>query len=192
MTIKVNIMPREKAKWWHFDPLTVVLALTLVLGNLGMVGYGRLLTQRVVDSKERLTGLEAKIRQQEEQLPVLNQREERISKLERQIQAIKSLKDDPLRYAHLLTQVALVLPASVWLERLSIEPARETVALNGTVSDPLPMGTLATLVVALRQSGYFDHTELKTAVRKDHVFTFQLEAHYKPEVAARRTPGKEL
>ncbi|GMU55664.1 MAG: hypothetical protein AMXMBFR33_48100 [Candidatus Xenobia bacterium] len=192
MTVKVNIMPREKAKWWHFEPLTMVLALTLVLGNLAMVGYGRLLTQRVVDSRERLTGLEAQIRQQEEQLPVLNQREERISKLERQIHAIKSLKDDPLRYAHLLTQVALVLPASVWLERLSIEPARETVALNGTVSDPLPMGTLATLVVALRQSGYFDHTELKTAVRQDHVFTFQLEAHYKPEVAARRTPGKEL
>ena len=30
----------------------------------------------------------------------------------------------------------------------------------------------------LRASGVFDHTDLKTAVRKDHMFTFQLEAHY--------------
>jgi hypothetical protein len=31
----------------------------------------------------------------------------------------------------------------------------------------------------------FDHTDLKTAVRKDHVFTFSLEAHYRPDAAAK-------
>lgn len=190
MTIQVNILPREKARWWHFDPLTVVLTLVLVVGNLAMLGYGRTLSLRVVDEREQLTRLEAESRSLEQQLPVLTQREERIRKLESQIQAIKSLKDDPLRYAHLLTQVALVLPAGVWLERLSIEPSRETVALSGTVADPLPMGTLARLVEDLRKSGYFDRTELKTATRKDQAFSFQLEAHYKPDVAARRSPGK--
>jgi Tfp pilus assembly protein PilN len=185
MTIKVNILPKEKERPWSVDPLTIVLFLALLAGNLAMVAYGKVLSGRVVDSRTEVSRLEGEARKQEEMLPVLTQREERIHKLETQIVSIKSLKDDPLRYSHLLSMVAQALPESIWLENLAIEPGNQTVSLSGSVAGPLPMGTLATLVQTLRKSQVFDHTELKTAVRQDHVFTFQLEAHYRPDAAVK-------
>lgn len=185
MTIKVNIMPREKEPAFRLDPLTFVLFVTLLAGNLAMLAYGRVLSGQVAGTRSELAGVQAESRQLEEQLPVLAQREERVRKLEVQLQSIRDLRIDPVRYSHLLTLVARALPDSVWLENLAVDPARELVTVKGTVADPLPMGTLARLVANLRKGGVFDHTELKTAVRKDRVFTFELEAHYKPQAAAK-------
>ncbi len=177
MTIKVDLLPQERERF-RIDPLLMVLFLALIFGNLGMVAYGRVLSGRVTDSRGVLARTEGEARELEEKLPVLTQREERVRKLQTQIQTIKSLKDDPVRYANLLTLVADALPETIWLESLAIDPGKQTVALSGSIADPLPMGTLAGLVQKLRASGVFDHTDLKTAVRKDHMFTFQLEAHY--------------
>lgn len=185
VTIKVNILPKEKERPWALDPLTVVLLLALIVGNLGMAAYGKVLSGRVADSAKELARLEGQAHELEEQLPVLAEREQRVRKLETQIASLKSLKDDPVRYAHLLTLVASALPESIWLESLSIEPGKETVSLSGSVAGPLPMGTMARLVQSLRGTRVFDHTDLKTAVRKDHVFTFQLNAHYRPDAAAK-------
>lgn len=185
MTIKVNILPREKEPAFRLDPLTFVLLVALLAGNLAMIAYARVLSRQVTGTRTELTGVEAQSRRLEEQLPVLAQREERVRKLEVQLQSIRDLRIDPVRYSHLLTLIARALPDSVWLESLAVDPSHELVTVRGTVADPLPMGTLARLVAELRRGGVFDHTELKTAVRKDRVFTFELEAHYKPQAAAK-------
>lgn len=184
MTIKVNIMPREK-KRPGLDPVTIVLFLALTAGSLGMLAYARMLSVRIAEARGELGRVEGEAQKLEEQLPGLAQREERIRKLESQIASIKSLKDDPLRYSRLLVMVAEALPETIWLESLAIEPGRETVSITGTVAGPLPMGTLAGLVRALRDTRVFDRTDLKTATRKDKTFSFQLEAHYKPDAAAK-------
>ncbi|MEW6280792.1 MAG: PilN domain-containing protein [Candidatus Eremiobacterota bacterium] len=184
MTIKINLY-NERPRRWMPDALTVLLLVVVLLGNAGMLAYGQVLRGRVESTRADNEKVTAEIKSLESQLPVLAEREERVRKLTQQLNAIRSLAHDALRYANLLTCLAGALPDDVWLDNLSIDPRRTSVQLRGQVLGPLPLKTLAGLVESLRATGVYRDVEIQSATRsKDDLFTFDLQARYDPQKAA--------
>lgn len=182
MTIKipdVNLRQRDPSRWWIPDTLTVALVVLVLLGNAGMVAYGQVLRAHVRERQAQVARTEGEIRTLEQQLPVLAEREERVRKLRQQLEAIRKLSQNTLRYANLLVEIAGALPEGVWLDSLTLDPAR--LRMKGKVVAPLPLRTLSELVNQLRATRLFQRVEIQSASRSSEPgFSFELEAGYAP------------
>jgi Tfp pilus assembly protein PilN len=196
MTIKVDLLPTEK-KRFGLDPLVIVLFLVVVLATVGLFFYGQKLTRDIQAKRDQIAQVEAQIKEIEAQLPVLEERQMRIKKLEEQIQIIKTLQYDPLRYANLLTQVTMTLPDNVYLESLAIEPGRTAVTMSGKAAEAggnLPLGTISNLMKNMNDTEYFRDASLSSASRTSIEggytgFSFQIEVRYDPQAAATKAPS---
>lgn len=196
MTIKVDLLPTER-KGFGIDPMMIVLLLVIIGVSVCFAFYSQKLDGDIEDLKGQIAEVEKEIKQIEASLPVLEERRARIRKLKEQIEMIKSLVHDPLRYANLLQEVAVLLPPNVWLTSLSIEPGSQSLQLNGTaaeVAGRLPLATVAQLMRNLNDSRYFKDASLsstsETSVDPGDLrgFTFQLQVRYDPQAAATLAP----
>ena len=194
MTIKVDLLPTER-KGFGIDPMMIVLLIVIIGATVCMMSYSQKLQGDIDKKNQEIAEVEKQIKQYEAQLPVLQERRARIRKLEEQIRMIQSLVHDPLRYANLLQEVAVLLPPNVWLENLSIEPGNQSVTFNGTAAEVegrLPLATVAQLMKNLNESRYFRDASLSSTSEKmtDDVrgFSFALTVRYDPEAAATLPP----
>ncbi len=194
MTIKVDLLPTER-KGFGIDPMMIVLLIVIIGASVCFMFYSQKLQGDIDDINTQIADVEKQIKQYEAQLPVLQERRARIRKLEEQIRMIQSLVHDPLRYANLLQECAVLLPPNVWLGSLAIEPGKQSVALNGTAAEVegrLPLATVAQLMKNLNESRYFRDASLtstaETQLEGVRGFTFTLTVRYDPEAAATLPP----
>lgn len=194
MTIKVDLLPTEK-KGFRIDPMVIILLLLIIAANVGFAFYGQQLTAKIETKQTEVKKVQDEKKQIEASLPVIEERRARIRKLQEQIEVIKSLVHDPVRYANLLQEVAYVLPPNVWLSNLSIEPGSNSVQMAGNAAEVqgrLPLATVAQLMKNLNESKYFSDASLAStneANAEGHSgFSFQLTVHYDPQAAAQLPP----
>ena len=196
MTIKVDLLPTEK-KGFGIDPMVIVMLICIIVATIGFMFYSQKLDGQIANLKTEIETVDKEIKTLEAQLPVLQERRARIAKLREQIEMIKSLVNDPLRYANLLQEVAVLLPPNVWLENLSIDPGKQSVQFDGTaaeVAGRLPLATVAQLMKNLNESRYFNESQLKStqevAIKETDArgFTFALTVGYDAKAAAELPP----
>lgn len=196
MTIKVDLLPTER-KGFGIDPMMILLLIVIIGFSVLFMFYSQKLDGQISDIKAEIESVDKQIKQYEAQLPVLQERRARISKLREQIEMIKSLVHDPLRYANLLQEVAVLLPPNVWLDTLSIEPGSQSVKMAGTaaeVAGRLPLATVAQLMKNLNESRYFRDASLSSTSEKGVEgteltgFSFQMQVRYDPKAAAELAP----
>lgn len=192
MTIKVDLLPTER-KRFTFDPMMGFLLVIIILCTVGFVLYGSKLQSDIDTEKKTVAEIEDQIKQIEQNLPVIEDLKAQIAKLEEEIRVIESLVYDPVRYGNLLTEVGRVLPENVWLSTLAIEPGTQSVTMNGTAAQMggrQPLATIAALMGNIDQSPFFADASLsstsQTTIAPSNLvgFTFQIETHYNPDVAA--------
>lgn len=191
MTIKVDLLPTEK-KRFGLDPLVIVLFLFVVLATVAMFMWSKKLENEISLKRNAIAEVEKQIKDLEAQLPVLEERQNRIRKLKEQIQIIKTLVYDPVRYANLLTQITLALPDNVYLESLTIDPSKTQVSMNGKAAEvggTLPLATISQLMKNLNDTEYFRGASLGSATREKATnevpaFTFTIDVSYDPQAAA--------
>jgi len=192
MTIKVDLLPTER-KRFTFDPMMGFLLVIIILCTVGFVLYGSKLQNDIEAEKKVVADIEEQIKQIEQNLPVIEDLKAQIAKLEDEIKVIESLVYDPVRYGNLLTEVGRVLPTNVWLSTLAIEPGTQSITMNGTAAQmegKQPLATIASLMQGIDESPYFTDASLsstsQTMIAPSNLlgFTFQIETHYNPDVAA--------
>lgn len=196
MTIKVDLLPTEK-KGFGIDPMVIVMLICIIVATIGFMFYSQKLDGQIADLKVEIETVEKEIKTLEAQLPVLQERRARINKLREQIEMIKSLVNDPLRYANLLQEIAVLLPPNVWLDTLSIDPGKQSVSISGVaaeVAGRLPLATVAQLMKNLNESNYFNEASLastsETTITDTEAtgFSFQLSVGYNAKAAAEQPP----
>ncbi len=190
MTIKVDLLPTEK-KRFGLDPLVIVLFLFVVLATVAMFMWSKNLENQISQKRNEIAEVEKQIKDLEAQLPVLEERQNRIRKLKEQIQIIKTLVYDPVRYANLLTQITMALPDNVFLESLTIDPSKTQVNMTGKAAEvggTLPLATISLLMKNLNDTEYFRGASLSSATREKSgdipAFAFTIDVAYDPQAAA--------
>ena len=191
MTIKVDLLPTEK-RGFQIDPLVIVLVVFVVATSGAFYYYGQTLEQQIKKIDDDRVVVEGEIKQCETAKKAIEKEREKLAKLERQFQLVKSLMHDPLKYANLMSEVGALLPDTVYIDNLNIEPGANNISFNGTATGALPLSIIAATMKNLNESAYFDGTTLQTASRKGEgqdVFTFGLSVHFDPLAATDKPPG---
>jgi Tfp pilus assembly protein PilN len=196
MTIKVDLLPTEK-KSFGIDPAMIVMFLLIIGAAAGMLLYSQSLKSKIEAEEARIEEINQEIKQIETKLPRVEEMKNRIVSLKREIKMIKSLVHDPLRYANLLQEVAILLPENVFLSSLSIDPRSRQVKISGSaaeVAGRLPLATIAQLMRNFNDSAYFRSSTLSGATEGSippndtRAFTFNLDINYDEEKAATEPP----
>ncbi|MBX3168007.1 MAG: PilN domain-containing protein [Candidatus Eremiobacteraeota bacterium] len=191
MTIKVDLLPTEK-RGFQIDPLVIVLFVFVVATSGAFYYYGQTLEQQIKKIDEQRVGVEAEIKQCETAKKAIEKEREKLAKLEQQFQLVKSLMHDPLKYANLMSEVGSLLPDSVYIDNLNIDPGPNTISFSGTAAGALPLSIVAATMKNFNESAYFDGTVLQSCSRKgntEDVFTFSMTIHFDPNAATDKPPG---
>jgi len=196
MTIKVDLLPTEK-KSFGIDPAMIVMFLLIIGAAALMLLYSQRLNTAIENEEARIEQINQEIKQIETKLPRVEEMKNRIQSLKREIKMIKSLVHDPLRYANLLQEVAILLPENVFLDNLSIDPRARQVSISGSaaeVAGRLPLATIAQLMRNFNDSAYFRSSTLSSTSETTiepgdtRAFTFSLTISYDEEKAATEPP----
>ncbi len=196
MTIKVDLLPTEK-KQFGIDPAMILMFMLIIGSAVAMLLYSNSLTSKIEGQKEEIEAINQEIKQIETQLPLIEETKNRIASLKREIKMIKSLVHDPLRYANLLQEVAILLPDNVWLDDLSIDPRSNKVSFAGSAAEVpgerKPLATIADMMRNFNDSEYFTNSTLASTSEtgkpgEESVFSFSLSISYDPEKAATTPP----
>lgn len=190
MTIKVDLLPTEK-RGFQIDPLVIVLFVFVVATSGAFYYYGQTLEQQIKKIDEQRVGVEAEIKQCETAKKAIEKEREKLAKLEQQFQLVKSLMHDPLKYANLMSEVGSLLPDSVFIDNLNIDPGPNNISFSGTASGALPLSIVAATMKNFNESAYFDGTVLQSCSRKNNedTFTFSMTIHFDPNAATDKPPG---
>lgn len=193
MTIKVDLLPTEK-RGFQIDPLVIVLFVFVVATSGAFYYYGQTLEQQIKKIDEERVGVEAEIKQCETAKKAIEKEREKLAKLEQQFQLVKSLMHDPLKYANLMSEVGSLLPDSVYIDNLNIDPGPNNISFSGTAAGALPLSIVAATMKNFNESAYFDGTVLQSCSRKTEgqdVFTFSMQIHFDPTAATDKPPGSK-
>lgn len=191
MTIKVDLLPTEK-RGFQIDPLVIVLFVFVVATSGAFYYYGQTLEQQIKKIDEERVQVEAKIKECETAKKAIEKEREKLAKLEQQFQLVKSLMHDPLKYANLMSEVGSLLPDTVFIDNLAIEPGASTVTFSGTAEGALPLSIVAATMKNFNESAYFDGAQLQNCTRKGEgqdIFTFGLTMHFDGLAATDKPPG---
>ncbi len=191
MTIKVDLLPTEK-RGFQIDPLVIVLFVFVVATSGAFYYYGQTLEQQIKRIDDERVQVEGEIKQCETAKKAIEKEREKLAKLDQQFQLVKSLMHDPLKYANLMSEVGALLPDTVYVDNLNIEPGGNMITFSGTASGALPLSIIAATMKNINESAYFDGTVLQNATRKTEgadVFTFGMTIHFDALAATEKPPG---
>lgn len=193
MTIKVDLLPTEK-RGFQIDPLVIVLVVFVLATSGAFYYYGQTLEQQIKKLEEERVGVEQKIKECETAKKAIEKERERLAKLEQQFQLVKNLMHDPLKYANLLSEVGALLPDTVFIDSLNIEPGSSSVTFSGTAQGVLPLSVIAATMKNINESAYFDGATLQNASRTGAEgavpsFSFGLNIHFDATAATEKPPG---
>jgi len=196
MTIKVDLLPTER-KRIGFDPIMGILLLVVLVFAVGFWVYGTKLQNDIESRKGEIVQYESKIKEMESKLPLIEELRTKNTALQNQIDTVKSLVYDPIRYANLLREIPQIMPDNIWISSLTIEPGTHTVNFSGVsvnYKGNRPLSSVATLMTNLQKSKYFLDATLASANRTEVSgatgYSFAIETHYDPDVAAGLKTGK--
>lgn len=190
--IKVDLLDRPGRRM-GFDPIIFFLVLVIVVFVIGFYIFGTTLDKKISEKKKEIAEVDEKIRDLEEKIPKIKELEEVNKDLEAQINTIKQLVYDPIRYANLLDELALIMPNNIFIKNLKIDPATASMqfaAISVKVdSSTKTLEKISELMTNLQKSRYFKDATLQSTKRTDYqereAFDFAIRAEYDPESSAR-------
>jgi Tfp pilus assembly protein PilN len=191
MTIKVDLLDRPGRRM-GFDPIIFFLVLVVIIFVIGFYVFGNTLEKKINERKKEIAEIDERIRDLEEKIPKIKELEDINKDLEAQINTIKQLVYDPIRYANLLDELALIMPKNIFILTLTIEPTTLAMSFSGNSVDVdanKPLESISKFMQNLQKSKYFKDAVLsgttKTTYNERSAFTFSIETHYDPEASAR-------
>lgn len=194
MTIKVDLLDRPGRRM-GFDPIIIFLVLIIIVFVVFFIFWGKRYDDMIQTKRQEIQEIDTKIRDLESKIPDIQRYEKENRELEAQINAIKELVYDPIRYRNLLDEIALIMPKNIFISNLNIEPGNRSMSFSGIaveIGKVAPLNSISNFMQKIQNSPYFDDANLASTSRQVYegrpAFGFQIEAHYNPDVAARQSP----
>lgn len=193
MAIKVDLLPTERKKF-GFDPVIAILIVLIALAVVVFYYFGVKLEKDIADKRARITRVDQDIVSLQSQLPIIEKLKKENQELENQINTVKSLRYDPIRYSNLLDEISSLLPNNMWLSSLSIEPGQSKVMMSGTAAAMpgiKPLESISGFMKSVQRSKYFRDASL-SSTNKGSVtvkgvtytsYSFGIDMTYDPKAA---------
>jgi Tfp pilus assembly protein PilN len=199
MAIKVDLLPTERKKF-GFDPVIAILVVLIAVAVVVFYYFGVKLEKDISDKRGEITAVEQEIQSLQQQLPVIEKLRKENAELETQINTVKSLRYDPIRYSNLLDEISCLLPRNMWVSSISIEPGQAKVSMSGTAAalpGIRPLESISGFMKSIQKSRYFKDAALSSTSRGtvnvgEKVFTsysFSIDMNYDPKAAEQANPG---
>lgn len=191
MTIKgVDLLPTEKRKI-GFDPMFIVMLVLIGVAVLICMNIGKSYQKKITEVETQIAEVEKKIKDTENQMPIVDQLQNDITRFQAQIQTIKTLHRDPIKYSNILIEFASLMPSNVWIDNLSIEPGSNLIRFGGTAAqagNAPPLWTIAYFMKTINNSRYFSGANISGVSQSKTEtmvgYTFQMQVNYDPQVAS--------
>jgi Tfp pilus assembly protein PilN len=190
MTIKVDLLDKPGRKS-GFDPVLLFLIVIVVFSIGGFYFWGSTLDREIAKKKAEITEIDDKIAKLEDKIPEITKLEELNKELENQINVIKELVYDPIRYANILDEIAYIMPSNIYVNSLSIEPTDKSISFSGSsleLPKQQPLDQISKFMQNLQKSKYFKNATLSntnhTTIEGKEAYTFSIRVEYDPEAAA--------
>jgi len=193
MAIKVDLLPTERKKF-GFDPVIAILIVLIALAVVVFYYFGVKLEKDIADKRAHITRVDQDIVSLQSQLPIIEKLKKENHELENQINTVKSLRYDPIRYSNLLDEISSLLPNNMWLSSLSIEPGQSKVMMSGTAAAMpgiKPLESISGFMKSVQRSKYFKDASL-SSTNKGSVtvkgvtytsYSFGIDMTYDPKAA---------
>ncbi|MHC9542089.1 MAG: PilN domain-containing protein [Vulcanimicrobiota bacterium] len=199
MAIKVDLLPTERKKF-GFDPVIAILIVLIALAVVVFYYFGVKLEKDIADKRGQITKVDQDIVSLQSQLPIIEKLKKENQELENQINTVKSLRYDPIRYSNLLDEISSLLPNNMWLSSLSIEPGQSKVMMSGTAAAMpgiKPLESISGFMKSVQRSKYFRDASLsstsKGAVTVNGItytsYSFGIDMTYDSKAAEKTDSG---
>jgi len=192
MTIKVDLLDRP-GKRMGFDPVIIFLVLIVIVFIAFFIYWGKHYDDQIALRKDEINKYDQKIRALESKIPDIQKQEEENQALEEQINAIKQLVFDPIRYRNLLDEIAYIMPNTIFIQNLNIEPGNQTLQFGGLaveIGEETPLNSISKFMEAIRNSPILETPNLASTSRTQYegrtAFGFSIEVKYDPVAAAKQ------
>ncbi len=199
MAIKVDLLPTERKKF-GFDPVIAILIVLIALAVVVFYYFGVKLEKDIADKRAQITRVDQDIVSLQSQLPIIEKLKKENQELENQINTVKSLRYDPIRYSNILDEISSLLPKNMWLSSLSIEPGQSKVMMSGTAAAMpgiKPLESISGFMKSVQRSKYFRDASLSSTSKGTVTvkginyisYSFGIEMTYDPKAAERTETG---
>lgn len=166
MTIKgVDLLPTEK-KRITLDPV-IFLMVILIICSVGVFWiFAKQYEKKINECKAQIAEKEAQIKEIESKIPEVDTIKRDIENLKRQRIAIEEKSSDPKMHKNILKEIAAIIPTSLYLTRLDIEPSSSKISLSATSTatgaEP-PLNAIAYFIKNFQASEMFQNVNLGSA-----------------------------
>ncbi len=187
--IKINLLASDRKvarKKFAFDPsrqITVVCAGILVLAGLA-VGWRYWLVGRAASAVDaQITTAQKETQRLHGVITQVQQFEQRKAQLQQRVTLIEQLRKEQIGPVHMLDQISLALPPSLWLTEMKQTAVANEVLIDGR---SLSLTGLSDFVANLERTGYFqksveivNSTTDTSGGPQGEVIKFQIKAVFK-------------
>jgi Tfp pilus assembly protein PilN len=193
MAIKVDLLPTERKKF-GFDPVIAILIVLIAASVVVFYYVGVKFDADIEAKKGEIAKIEANIQDIKHKLPKIKELKQENAELEKQINTVKSLRYDPIRYSNLLDEISSLLPRNIWVSNITIEPGQTKVSMSGTAAEVpgvRPLESIAGFMKNAQKSRYFRGCSLASTSRgkaningvQYNSFSFSVDLTYDPKAA---------
>lgn len=193
MAIKVDLLPTERKKF-GFDPVIAILIVLIAASVVVFYYVGVKFESDIEAKKAQIAKVDQEIQDIKHKLPRIKELKRENEELEKQINTVKSLRYDPIRYSNLLDEISYLLPKNMWVSSISIEPNQAKVSMSGTAAELpgiKPLESIAGFMKSVQKSRYFKGCSLGSTSRGKVMvggneyssYSFSVDMTYDPKAA---------
>ncbi|MBR0518939.1 PilN domain-containing protein [bacterium] len=193
MAIKVDLLPTERKKF-GFD-IVIALMILLIAGSaVGCVWWGQQLEEKANKKQDEVKALQAQLKTAEEGLGNIAGLRKKVSDLKANINTVKTLKLDPVRYSNLLDELSSLLPNNMWVSSISVDTQKHTLTMSGLAAEQpgvRPVESISGFMKSVGKSKYFKNATISSTTRGSITvakntytsYSFNIELEYDPDKA---------
>jgi type IV pilus assembly protein PilN len=159
--IKINLIATERksaGRKFAFDPTKQITAVcgALLLVAVAVVGWRFWLISRdAARVEEEITAAQRETTRLHSVIVQVQQFEQRKAQLQQRVTLIEQLRKDQIGPVHMLDQISLSLPPTIWLTEMKQTATSNEVLIDGR---SLSLTGLSDFVANLERSGYFQRS----------------------------------
>lgn len=200
MAMKLDLLPTERKKF-GFDIVIALMFVLIAISGIGFYLYGNKLKEDAEAKKLEVAGIQKKIEDEKKDLGDIDSLRSKLKDLQANIDTVKTLKLDPVRYSNLLDELSSLLPNNMWVSNIAIDTQKNTLTLTGVAAEQpgvRPVESISGFMKSVSRSKYFKRSVISSTTRgtvevgdnKYTSYSWNIELEYDKDKAISSEDGR--
>ena len=200
MAMKLDLLPTERKKF-GFDIVIALMFVLIAISGIGFYLYGNKLKEDAEAKKLEVAGIQKKIEDEKKDLGDIDSLRAKLKDLQANIDTVKTLKLDPVRYSNLLDELSSLLPNNMWVSNIAIDTQKNTLTLTGVAAEQpgvRPVESISGFMKSVSRSKYFKRSVISSTTRgtvdvgdnKYTSYSWNIELEYDKDKAISSEDGR--